>query len=103
MKMDFFFKKKKKKKKRGGDGNDDSKIRQRHTEGDIRTGIFPFLISNTIKCLPAGMKYLSDHEYVHRDLAARNCLVDIDGRVKISDLGRTKALQSDYCKFDNVI
>ena len=46
----------------------------------------------------AGMKYLSGLGYVHRDLAARNCLVDSDGVVKVSDLGRSKSMMGNYCE-----
>ena len=46
----------------------------------------------------AGMDYLSNFGYVHRDLAARNCLVDENGVVKVSDVGRTRALMGDYCE-----
>ncbi|KAM7005684.1 ephrin type-A receptor 2-like isoform 2-T2 [Tautogolabrus adspersus] len=60
-------------------------------DGEIPT----YQLSGMLRGIAAGMKYLSDMNYVHRDLAARNVLVNSNLECKVSDFGLSRVLEDD--------
>lgn len=55
----------------------------------------PYQLVGMMRGIAAGMKYLSDMNYVHRDLAARNVLVNNNLECKVSDFGLSRVLEDD--------
>ncbi|KAK7915991.1 hypothetical protein WMY93_011752 [Mugilogobius chulae] len=61
-----------------------------------RDGELPsYQLVGMLRGIAAGMKYLSDMNYVHRDLAARNVLVNSNLECKVSDFGLSRVLEDD--------
>ncbi|CAL9704860.1 unnamed protein product [Knipowitschia caucasica] len=61
-----------------------------------RDGELPcYQLVGMLRGISAGMKYLSDMNYVHRDLAARNVLVNSNLECKVSDFGLSRVLEDD--------
>ncbi|XP_078793000.1 ephrin type-B receptor 4b-like isoform X2 [Oryzias latipes] len=52
----------------------------------------PIQLVGMLRGIAAGMKYLSDMNFVHRDLAARNILVNSNLVCKVSDFGLSRVL-----------
>uniref|UniRef100_A0A671P1D3 receptor protein-tyrosine kinase n=1 Tax=Sinocyclocheilus anshuiensis TaxID=1608454 RepID=A0A671P1D3_9TELE len=63
----------------------------RDHDGDLSS----YQLVGMLNGIAAGMKYLSDMNYVHRDLAARNVLVNGNLECKVSDFGLSRVLE-DY-------
>uniref|UniRef100_A0A673G6M0 receptor protein-tyrosine kinase n=1 Tax=Sinocyclocheilus rhinocerous TaxID=307959 RepID=A0A673G6M0_9TELE len=63
----------------------------RDHDGDLSS----YQLVGMLSGIAAGMKYLSDMNYVHRDLAARNVLVNSNLECKVSDFGLSRVLE-DY-------
>ena len=57
--------------------------------------ILAFQLVGMLRGIAAGMKNLSDMNYVHRDLAARNVLVNGNLECKVSDFGLSRVLEDD--------
>uniref|UniRef100_A0AAY4C3M6 receptor protein-tyrosine kinase n=1 Tax=Denticeps clupeoides TaxID=299321 RepID=A0AAY4C3M6_9TELE len=62
---------------------------------DIYLRLSSYQLVGMLSGIAAGMKYLSDMNYVHRDLAARNVLVNANLECKVSDFGLSRVLE-DY-------
>ncbi|KAM7387960.1 hypothetical protein PAMP_024164 [Pampus punctatissimus] len=69
---------------------------QRDDAKKLNDGQFTVIqLVGMLRGIAAGMKYLSDMNYVHRDLAARNILVNSNLVCKVSDFGLSRFLEDD--------
>jgi len=51
-------------------------------------------VSYITKCISQGLSYLHQHHVVHRDIKSENILLNIDGSVRIGDLGLSTTVES---------
>ncbi|XP_061221423.1 ephrin type-B receptor 5 isoform X3 [Neopsephotus bourkii] len=70
-------------------GSLDSFLRQKEGQFSV------LQLVGMLRGIAAGMRYLSDMNYVHRDLAARNILVNSNLVCKVSDFGLSRFLEDD--------
>lgn len=67
-------------------------------------GLMVFSPIDSVHQTCRGMRYLMKNNIVHRDLACRNLLVNVENdelNVKISDLGMSRVMESDYYRTTN--
>lgn len=73
--------------------SDSSEFLSPHQQNDGQFTVIQLV--GMMRGISAGMKYLSEMNYVHRDLAARNILVNSNLVCKVSDFGLSRYLQED--------